>query len=542
MPTTPTPTVGTDSYRVELIDITQRFGNTTVLHGVTVRLQPGEIHSLVGQNGAGKSTLTKILGGVHPDHGGTVRIDGVDCRMSSPREAGKHGVGIIFQELSLIPSLTVAENILLGMEPGRGYSRARTLSVAKEIVARVEMLSELPLDVPVATLSTGMQQRVEIAKALSRDARVLVMDEPTARLSGPERDDLRNLILQLAADGITVIYISHFLEEIFSTCQSVTVLRNGHVVDSGPTSSYTMSSLTRAMLNEALAHEELDQTPETREFTEAPLLSLEGVGGPRLHGVDLDIRPGEIVGVAGLVGSGRTRLAKTVVGAEPSTAGEIRVRGRRVRLRSPREALRLGMVLIPESRKTEGIVGIASAHTNMIGMAVDRRLSRLGLVNRREGRRVAARMFTELEIRPAAPGQAAESFSGGNQQKLLMARALLAQPNLIVADQPTAGVDVGTKAQIHHLLKETAANGTALLIVSDDLEELLALSDRILVMRNGRVIAERSRRELNRQKLVDVISAEEPDAVATQSQALVPSPTPRPARWESAREQAATSL
>jgi len=500
------------AFRVELLDITQTFGDTTVLHGVTVQLAPGEIHSLVGQNGAGKSTLTKILGGIHPEHAGRIMINGIERQMTSPRVAARNGVGIIYQELSLIPSLSVAENIMLGIEPGRTYSRARTRAAAAAVVAKVDMLSELPLDASAGSLSTGLQQRVEIAKALSRDSQVLVMDEPTARLSGPERDDLRDLMLQLASGGLTIIYISHFLEEIFKTCHTVTILRNGYVVDSGKVSDFTMASLTRAMLNQELAEEEMGDAPSDRQLSAEPVIGLENLSGPRLHDIDLQIHKGEIVGVAGLVGSGRTRLAKTIVGAEPVTAGTVRLRGNPVRLRSPRHALLNGIVLIPESRKTEGIIGLADARMNMIGMALDRGLSRYGFINRRAAENASATMFTDLEIRPVKPGLEGNSFSGGNQQKLLMARALLAQPIAIVADQPTAGVDVGTKAQIHQLIRATAASGTSFLIVSDDLDELLALSDRIVVLRGGSIIAQKRRSELTRAKLVDVISDFQPGA------------------------------
>jgi len=409
-------------YRVEMLDISQRFGNTTVLHGVTIRLRAGEIHSLVGQNGAGKSTLTKILGGVYADHDGTILIDGVEKRMHSPREAAKNGVGVIFQELSLIASFTVAENIILGMEPGARFSQRTAREEAAKVVARIPMLAELDLDAPVDTLSTGMQQRVEIAKALSRDLRVLVMDEPTARLSGPERDDLRALMRQVAAAGITIIYISHFLEEIFETCESVTVLRNGRVVASGPVADFTSASLTRTMLGEVLAHEELDEERRHGDISGDVVLELVNIDGPRLKDVSLAIHAGEVVGLAGLVGSGRTRLARTVVGAEPITGGHMLRAGRRVRFGSPRAALRTGVVLIPESRKTEGIIGSASARDNMVGMALDRGgYTRAGYVKRRALKHATNQMFDDLQIRPASPGLEGKLFSGGNQQKLLLA-------------------------------------------------------------------------------------------------------------------------
>lgn len=495
--------------RVQMVDISQKFGDTTVLHNVNLSLDPGEIHALVGQNGAGKSTLTKILGGIYPEHDGRILIDGEERRMASPRDALRHGVGTIYQELSLIPSLTVAENIQLGMEPGRMYSKTKTTAAAAAVISSVPMLSILPLEALAGDLSTGMQQRVEIAKALSREVRVLVMDEPTARLSGPERADLRDLMIELAHSGITIIYISHFLEEIFDVCSSVTILRNGRVVDSGPVAAFTLSSMTRAMLNAELAQEELDEARADRVISGMKVLELHDVAGPRISGINLQVHAGEIVGIAGLVGSGRTRLAKTIAGAEPITAGRILRSGRPTRIRTPRGALSNGIVLIPESRKTEGIVGIATARSNMTGMALDRGYSKLGFIKRRVLTKDSNRMFAKLEIRPASPALAGQWFSGGNQQKLLLARALLATPTVIIADQPTAGVDVGTKAQIHRLLKESAETGTALVIVSDDLDELLALCDRVVVMNHGRIISEHKRSQLTRQKLVATISRDD---------------------------------
>jgi ribose transport system ATP-binding protein len=495
--------------RVEMLGITQRFGDTTVLDDVTLRLAPGEIHALAGQNGAGKSTLMKILGGVYQQTAGSVRIDGVETAIASPRDAAHAGIGMIYQELSLIPTLSVAENIMLGAEPGgAGYSRARMREAARAVVAGVEMLSVLPLDVPAGMLSTGLQQRVEIAKALSRDARVLVMDEPTARLSGPERADLRDLMRQLSGRGIAIVYISHFLEEIFEVCSSLTVLRNGRVVDTGPVSGFTVATLTRAMLNEELAREELEEHREDRALDPEVLLELSGVGGARIHDVDLGLRRGEVVGLAGLVGSGRTRLSMTIAGAEPVLAGTVRLKGRDARVRSPRGALREGIVMIPENRKTDGIIGALSARFNMIGMALDRGMARAGVIDRKRRDRAARAMFDDLQIRPGRPLLDAQWFSGGNQQKILLARALLASPALIVADQPTAGVDVGTKAQIHHLIRETSEAGTGFVIASDDLDELLALCDTVLVMKNGRVVSRHRRSELTRAGLVRAISGE----------------------------------
>ncbi|MDJ0334175.1 sugar ABC transporter ATP-binding protein [Salinibacterium sp. G-O1] len=497
--------------RVQMIGISQTFGTTTVLHDVGLSIAPSEIHALVGQNGAGKSTLMKILGGIYPEHQGTVRIDGHEATLSSPRDALREGIGLIHQELSLVPSLTVAENIMLGIEPGRAlYGKKTTRDAAHAVVSQVPMLASLPLSSLVSELSTGLQQRVEIAKVLSRDVKVLVMDEPTARLSGPERADLRDLMVELARSGMAIVYISHFLEEIFQSCHSATVLRNGRVVDSGPIEKFTLGSMTRAMLNEELAAEEAAATSrDDRRIAMKPVIELVGVTSARVSDIDLVVSEGEIVGLAGLVGSGRSRVARTIVGAERLTAGQLLVDGKPVSIHGPRAALARGIVLVPEARKTEGIIGSATAAKNMILMALDRGLAPRGVIDRKRSVAAIADKFSGLQIRPADPALEAQRFSGGNQQKLLLARVLLARPRMIVADQPTAGVDVGTKAQIHRLLRAAGADGTAILVASDDLDELIALCDRIVVMKDGRVVGSHLRSELTRQNLIDLMSGAE---------------------------------
>lgn len=494
--------------RVEMIGISQRFGPTTVLNDVSLTLQPSEIRGLVGQNGAGKSTLMKVLGGIYPDHDGIVRIDGEEVTLHNPREAQRAGIALIHQELSLVPSLTVAENIMLGIEPGRGlYSRKRTEAAVAEVLARVPMLQELSMRTPVGELGTGMQQRVEIAKVLSRDVKVLVMDEPTARLSGPERADLRDLMNQLSESGMSIIYISHFLEEIFESCTTVSILRNGSLVSEGRVEDYTLSSLTRAMLNADLVAEELDNTDrEDKSFSGVPIVSLDDVSGSRIQDITLDIHEGEVVGLAGLVGSGRSTLAKTIAGVERVLDGKVSIDGTPVKLSSPRSALSKGITLIAEDRKTEGIVAILSAWRNMITMALERGMARGGFIPVKRAKGAVLKQFEELEVRPNDPYMPIGRFSGGNQQKILLGRVLLANPRLIVADQPTAGVDVGTKAQIHRLIREAAARGVGVLAVSDDLDELLAMCDRICVMRSGRIVSVYRRSELDRAGLVSAVA------------------------------------
>ena len=499
----PTP----DLPRVEIRSAGKAFGSTKVLQEVDLTVMPGDIVGLVGQNGAGKSTLMKILGGVYPDHDGTISIDSVVRQLSSPRAALHAGIGMIHQELSLVSSMTVAENILLGMEPGSvRYSRKRLFAKAARLTRDLAVMRDIRLDALVGDLGAGMQQRVEIAKALSRDVSVLVLDEPTARLPARDRAELLKIVRETAQSGIGVIYISHFLEEVFEVATKVTVLRNGCVVASGPTSDFSMRSLTTAMLSAELIRAEHTARPALPAFAET-LMRVRGLScGARLREIDLQVRAGEIVGLTGLVGSGRSRLLRVLAGAEPFSAGTIEVRGRPYKPRSPREALRNGVALLPEDRKADGLIGVGSAAANLQLMALDAGLSRAGMVRRKQGRRLVAQALVDYEVRPPDARKLGELFSGGNQQKLLIARALMASPTILLADQPTIGVDVGTKVMIHRILRDAAENGIGIVIASDDLEELIAVSDRVLVMRNGEVIAEHSHVDLSRELLIEQMS------------------------------------
>jgi ribose transport system ATP-binding protein len=501
-------TNGEATPRLAMADISKRFGPSLVLDGVDLVLQPGEVHGLVGQNGAGKSTLMKVLGGVYPDYGGIIEIEGERMEMSSPRAALAAGVGVIYQELSLIPAMTVSENILLGIESGGAvYSRRRDADAAKTVIEHSEILASLPLGMRVEQLGAGAQQMVEIAKALARNARVLVLDEPTARLSGPERDGLHSLVRELSAAGTSVVYISHFLDDVLDVTSHITVMRNGRVVTSAPTESFTGETLVRAMLSRDLAADELGgrTLPPRSSETVLRASSLTGIG---FADIDLDVRKGEILGIAGLVGSGRTRLARAISGAARIRSGDLEVEGRRARFRSPRAAGAAGVVLVPEDRKLDGIIATATAQENLLLRAFDGGLAPGGWIRSAAARRTAKKSIDSLQVLPPRLGQLGSGFSGGNQQKLLLGRALLANPRVLITDQPTAGVDVGAKAQIHELLRASAAEGTALVVISDDLDELLALGHRLAVMHHGRIVTTVPRAEVDHDRLVDLISSQ----------------------------------
>jgi ribose transport system ATP-binding protein len=494
--------------RLVMRHITKSFGDVTVLRDVGLEVAKGEIHGLVGQNGAGKSTLMRILAGNYPDYHGEVLIDDIAVHLSSPRGAMSNGIVVIYQEFSLVPQLTVAENIVLGTEPGSVTYRASAIrQLAARLVEQVGMADDLPLDTPVVGLTAAMQQRVEIAKALTRNAKVLVLDEPTSRLAGPDRERLFSLMGRIAVNGTALVFISHFLEEVLGVCSRLTVLRDGVVVATGESAGHDAVSLSSALMGRALEEQVTREEAAPSRVGQNLALKVDGLScGRQTRDVSFELYRGEIVGIAGLVGSGRSTLAKALVGAVPLHAGTISIGGRQVHLRRPSQALRAGMALVPEDRRAQGVVRALPASENLLLMSLARERGHFGTVSLSRLRRAAKKAIVDFEVRPPDERQRAGTFSGGNQQKLLLARAVLANPDVLIIDQPTAGVDVGTKAQIHRLLRDMADQGKAVLVISDDIDEIVALSDRLLVMRNGRLVAERSRASVDRDEVLTLIS------------------------------------
>jgi ribose transport system ATP-binding protein len=443
--------------QAELTDIGKSFGAARALEAVSLRIARGSIHALVGENGAGKSTLGKILAGViAPDHGQFL-LDGEPAHFHSPREAIARGIVLIAQELSLVPALSVAENVFLGTEPRRaGFLRRHALHRRYEQMAG-SVGFDLPADAPVGRLRVADQQKVEIMRALSRDARLIVMDEPTAALSRPDVDRLHGVIRRLAADGTTVVLVSHFLREVLDLADQVTVLRDGQVVRTAATARETEESLLNAMLGRTVGATFPARQPPPADAP--PVLSSE----------QLTVRAGEIVGLAGLVGAGRSELAHALFGR-------------------PRRSLASGIAMIPESRKEQGLL-LGRSVTENVSLASLGQLSRFGLVRPRAERTAVARVLAQATVN-AGQAAPASTLSGGNQQKLLFARCLLARPRLLIADEPTRGVDVGAKRAIYELLAMLAADGLGVLLISSDVEEILGLAHRVLVMRLGKITAE----------------------------------------------------
>ena len=471
---------------VRVVGVSKHFGGVQAVREVSLSIRRGEVHAFVGENGAGKSTLGKIISGLVQRDAGELIVNGQPVTFGSPRDAQALGIATIAQELALVPRLSVAQNVYLGAEPRRfGFVRRRTLAKQyAELAAQTGF--GLPGGETVAGLRTADQQKVEIMRAISRGAELIVMDEPTAALSHDDTARLHEIIRGLADSGRTVVLISHFLSEVLALADTVSVLRDGVLVRTGPAAAETEASLIVAMLGRSLGSVFPDRSPAPADDV-APVLEVESLSAPGVHEVSLTVRPGEIVGLAGLIGAGRTELANAIFGSTRAR-GMITLDGVRRNPRSPRHALRSGMFLIPESRKDGGLV-LNRSLTENVTLATLRELGRLGFTQPRRQRRATTDLVKRLSIR-ARPSSPLWSLSGGNQQKVLFARGLLRQPRLLIADEPTRGVDVGSRRAIYDLIAEQARAGLGVLVISSDVEELIGLAHRVLVMRGGRVVAE----------------------------------------------------
>jgi simple sugar transport system ATP-binding protein/ribose transport system ATP-binding protein len=474
-----------ESY-LELLDVAKHFGGVQALVDVSLTVARGSVHALVGENGAGKSTLGRIVAGALAADAGTVVLGGEPVSFRSPREALDHGVAAIAQEPFVVPQLTVAENVFLGREPRTGgVLRRRQLDRAyEELVASAGF--ELPGDLPAGGLRTAEQQKVEILRALSRDAQLIVMDEPSAALSAHETENLHEIVRSLVRAGKTVILISHFLGEVLALSDEVTVLRDGRVVRTAAASTESESSLVEAMLGRPLTS---TFPPKQTAASDAPVvLTVRDLRAPGVDAASFELRAGEILGIAGLVGAGRTELARALYGAARLESGTVELAGGQPAAQSPRRSLDAGLAMIPESRKDHGLI-FGRSSTENVTLSRLPRLSSLGVVRRAQERRAARAVLERCDVRgtQSAPVRA---LSGGNQQKVLFARTLLCGPRVLIADEPTRGVDVGAKRAIYDILAELAAEGLGLIVISSELEEVLGLAHRVLVMRRGRVVAE----------------------------------------------------
>ncbi|AYG05226.1 sugar ABC transporter ATP-binding protein [Gryllotalpicola protaetiae] len=472
---------------LELRGIGKSYGGTPVLTDIDLTIPRGTVHGLVGENGAGKSSIGRIIAGIGQPDRGELLVDGQEVSFRSPREALAMGIATIAQELSLVPSLTVAENVYLGSEPRRGVfiSSRRLRAQFLELAAGAGF--ELDPDAVVGGLRTADQQKVEILRAMSRGASFIIMDEPTAALSRDDTARLHDVVRRLAASDHTVLLISHFLGEVLDLADDVTILRDGRIVRGGPASAETESSLIESMLGRKLTA----LYPEKAAAVAGAdaVLEVEGLRAPGVDDVSLAVRAGEIVGLAGLVGSGRSELAHALFGSVRRSGGVVRIGGRAVGRGSPRRALRHGAYLIPESRKEQGLVLQRPVREN-VTLASVREFSIGGWIRAGRERMSAQGALRDVTVRVDAAPEPVASLSGGNQQKVLFARGMLRAPVLLIADEPTRGVDVGSRRAIYDLLVEQAARGVGVLMISSDLDEVLGLAHRVLVMRNGAVSAE----------------------------------------------------
>ena len=480
--------------------IRKEFPGVVALDGVELTLRRGEVHVLLGENGAGKSTLVKILGGAHGKDAGRIVVDGTEVRIAGPRHSRELGIGIIHQELRLVPALGAAENIFLGREPHRLVrglvDRRAMLEAARLLLDRLGATFDPA--VPVGRLRLAEQQLVEIAKALSLDARILVMDEPTSALTERETATLFGVIRALTARGTAVVYISHRLDEIFEIGDRVTVLRDGRRI-----ATHDLARTDRRELVRLMADRDVEERRPARAVPRGEeLLRVEGLGRDGvLRDIGFSVHAGEVVGLAGLLGSGRTEVARAVFGLDRPDTGSILVRGRPRRIRSPREAVRAGIGFVSEDRKGEGLVLGLSVREN-ISLPILRLLSRFGVVRRRGEREVVARHVRDLRIRTAGEEQRVLDLSGGNQQKVVLAKWLARRVDVLILDEPTRGIDVGAKQEIYHLIDRLVAEGLGVVLISSELPEIVGLSDRVLVMRDGRIAGEFTRAEATQERLL----------------------------------------
>ncbi len=484
-----TPSGGGDGAPLlELSGMTKSFSGVTVLEDVSFDVRAGEVHALLGENGAGKSTLIKIAAGVHRPDRGSIRIGGREVSFASPRDARAGGIAVVYQELLLFPELTVAENIFIGHGP---RTAAGTLDWRRMRERARELLDDLDsqhldVDARVGGLSVANRQRVEIAKALSQDARVLIMDEPTASLAEADVQQLIQIVRTLRQRGVGIAYVSHKLPEVFALADRVTVLRDGRLVGTEPIAAMDERKVVSMMVGRSI-----DQLfPKVPTRLGEVMLEARGVcHAGVVRDVSFQLRAGEILGIAGLVGSGRTELALTLFGLTPATSGEILVGGSPVAVTSPDQARELGIAYVPEDRGLQGLVKPQTIAENIAHTMLER-LRRGFLVDRARETALARHFIEALGIRARGPGQVVGQLSGGNQQKVVLAKWLAIEPRILIMDEPTRGIDVGAKSEIHALMSKLASEGLAILMISSELPEVLGMSDRVLVMNGGRVVAE----------------------------------------------------
>jgi ribose transport system ATP-binding protein len=473
--------------RLALNNIDKSFGAIKVLHGVSMTVQPGETHGLLGENGAGKSTLLNILSGVFSADAGSIQIDGAPVNITSPRSASEAGIAMIHQELQQVPELTVAQNIYLGAAlcrfGGLLVDRTRQEAVARRLLAPLD--PTIDVTAPVKDLRVAQRQLVEIAKALRANAKIIAMDEPTSSLTPAEFEKLVQVITNLTEQGVSVIYVSHKMDEVFRVCQSATILRDGRLMAEVPIPATPVRQVIETMVGRELAH----VSHHSHATSEMVMRVRDLSRGGAVQDASFDLHAGEVVGIAGLVGAGRTEFLRLIAGVDKADRGTVEVGGVTLPQAGPRARINAGLGLVPEERKRDGIISHRPVASN-VGLPAMRQFSRAGLIQSGKLKSRAEALMREVNLRPLDVTRPIGSFSGGNQQKAIIGRWLAAETKIFLFDEPTRGIDVGAKAEIYDLIEKLAAEGRAIVVVSSELPEVIRVSDRVLVMREGRIAAE----------------------------------------------------
>lgn len=489
---------------LELRGITKKFPGVQALDHVNLELRRGEIHGLVGENGAGKSTLIKILGGVYAPDAGEIFVNGVRRCIDSPSEAGACGLSFIHQEPNVFPALSVAENIFVGSLPEKRFGfidRAKTISAARSILAK--MAIDLDVHTRVRDLRMAEAQTVEILRALSKNAQIIVMDEPTSSLSEAEKERLFGLMRSLKSQGVSIIYVSHFLDEVLTLCDRISVLKDGRNVDTISSHGLAKDDLILKMVGHSL---DASAPERTRQASDVILSVRDLSRAKALSNVSFDLYRGEVLGICGLLGAGKTELARTLFGLEPADSGTISVNGKLVRIKSPREAIRNGLGFVTESRLDEGLFGFLSVAENTSIAILDKIAGFLGFIDRRKQRELVSKTIKGLEVKTPGLSQLVRYLSGGNQQKVILARWLLTDPSVLILDEPTRGIDVGARREIYRILGDLVSTGKSVLLISSEVDEVYDASDRILVMKAGRVNRRFRKSELSRNELLAYVT------------------------------------
>jgi rhamnose transport system ATP-binding protein len=498
------PGPGAAEVALELRDVAKSFGSVAALRSGSIAVRPRSIHALVGENGAGKSTLVKIVAGVHRRDSGVFRLHGKDVDFGSTAESKAAGVAVIYQEPTLFPDLSVTENIFMGRQPlaaGRRIDRAAMVREATGLFERLGV--HIDPRRPARGLSIADQQLIEIAKAISLDASVLIMDEPTAALSGVEVERLFAVARSLRDEGRALVFISHRFDEVFDLCDTVTVMRDGEYVSTDAIAETSVEQIVSRMVGREVA----ELFPKIPAEIGDVVLDVQGLSSVGVfHDVSFQVRAGEIVGLAGLVGAGRSEIARAVFGVDGYDAGRVTLAGRSLPKHRARAAIRAGMAFVPEDRRKQGLIVEGSVARN-VGAVIRRGLTHAGLLTSSDENRAAGPWAARLEVKTSALDMAAATMSGGNQQKVVLAKWLATNPKLLIIDEPTRGIDVGTKAEVHRLLSDLAGQGMAILMISSELPEVLGMADRVLVVCEGRITAELSRDEATPEAVMHAATA-----------------------------------